>query len=109
MARIQEYCTQAGNQLPAIRENGDFIDIEFHRTPFHPKEKSSEKSSEKGSEKTPLLTLIEANPKASAKVLSEALGITSRAVEKQISQLKKQGQLQRIGPAKGGYWKVIKA
>jgi ATP-dependent DNA helicase RecG len=101
MARIREYCTQAGNQPPDIQENGDFIDIEFHRTPPHPEEKSSEKSS--------LLTLIESNPKASAKILAEALGITSRAVEKQISQLKKQGKLQRIGPAKGGHWKVMKA
>jgi len=39
--------------------------------------------------------------------LGAELGITKRAVLKQIDKLKEQGRLRRIGPAKGGYWEVV--
>ena len=65
----------------------------------------SEKSSEKSSEK--ILRHLRAEPTLSAKALAEKLGVSSRAVEKQIDLLKKEGSLRRIGPAKGGYWEVI--
>ena len=35
--------------------------------------------------------------------LTGALGLTIRAVEKQIAVLRTSGQLKRIGPAKGGH------
>jgi len=68
--------------------------------------KTLEKSSEKSSEK--ILNLIEDNPEISAEVLAMIIEISSRAVEKQIAKLKNQGKLERIGPDKGGYWKIIK-
>ncbi|ALS97100.1 helix-turn-helix domain-containing protein [Lacimicrobium alkaliphilum] len=107
ITRLRKLCQQAGNPEPTIKETGDFVDIEFHRTVSTDDAEGSEKSSEKSSEKTPsLLALIQRDPKISARSLAEELGITSRAVEKQIAQLKQQGKLDRIGPAKGGYWKV---
>jgi predicted HTH transcriptional regulator len=36
------------------------------------------------------------------------LGITRRALEKQIAKLREEGRIRRIGPAKGGHWEVIK-
>jgi predicted HTH transcriptional regulator len=39
--------------------------------------------------------------------LAEALGMTTRGVEKQISKLRQDGLLRRVGPAKGGHWEVI--
>ena len=39
--------------------------------------------------------------------LAEALGVTTRAIEKQISKLQENEKIKRIGPAKGGYWQVI--
>ncbi|MHC1755806.1 MAG: HTH domain-containing protein [Methanosarcina sp.] len=42
----------------------------------------------------------------SAQELAEILEISSRAVEKQIANLKYKGLLKRIGPDKGGYWEV---
>jgi len=39
--------------------------------------------------------------------LAEALAISTRAVEKQIVRLRRDGRLRRIGPAKGGHWEVI--
>lgn len=38
--------------------------------------------------------------------LAATIGITPKAVEKQISRLKKNGKLLRVGPDKGGYWEV---
>ena len=48
------------------------------------------------------------NPLVSAAEMAEMLSISSRAVEKQISQLKKQGKVKRDGADKGGRWVVIK-
>jgi ATP-dependent DNA helicase RecG len=48
------------------------------------------------------------NPKISAKKLSDILGISMTAVEKNIRHLKSQGYVKRVRPAKGGYWEVLK-
>jgi len=40
--------------------------------------------------------------------LAKKIGISTRAVEKNISKLQERGELKRIGPAKGGHWEVQK-
>jgi len=69
----------------------------------------SPKSSPKSSPKTEdqILTLIRHDPSVTTTSLGAALGITKRAVLKQVDKLKRQGRLRRVGPAKGGYWEVI--
>lgn len=62
---------------------------------------SSEKSSEK------ILSLMQNDSTISIKVLAETLRMTTRGIEKQIAELKKQGLLMRIGGAKGGRWEVL--
>ena len=42
----------------------------------------------------------------SATALAEKIGISSKAVEKHLANLKADGIIERIGPAKGGYWRV---
>jgi len=42
-----------------------------------------------------------------AREIGRRIGISSRAVEKQIANLRREGKLRRIGPAKGGYWEVL--
>ena len=66
---------------------------------------SSEKMSEKMSEK--IILIIRKNQKASAAEIAEKLGKSSRTIERKISELKKNNRIKRIGPDKGGYWKVI--
>ena len=39
--------------------------------------------------------------------MAETLGISRRAVAKQIAALKENGQLRRVGPDKGGHWEVV--
>jgi len=65
---------------------------------------ASAPGSEKSSEK--ILAMLRQHPQLSARELAIQLHISSRAVEKQIAQLQKQKRLRRIGPAKGGQWKV---
>jgi predicted HTH transcriptional regulator len=38
---------------------------------------------------------------------AQRLGISQRAVEKQIEKLKKEGRLHRAGPDNGGHWEVL--
>jgi ATP-dependent DNA helicase RecG len=68
-------------------------------------ETGSEKSSEKSSEK--ILALLKSAPELAAREIADALGITQRAVEKQIAKLREEGRIRRIGPAKGGHWEVV--
>ena len=65
---------------------------------------SSEKGSEKSSEK--VLAFLKADPELTAREIADKLGITPRAVEKQISKLREEGRIRRIGPDKGGHWEV---
>lgn len=39
--------------------------------------------------------------------LSGHLHLTTRAVEKQMAKLQREGRLRRIGPDKGGHWEVM--
>jgi len=64
---------------------------------------TGQKSSEK------ILELISKQPHISAKDIAKTIRISSRAVEKHIARLKKQGILKRIGPDKGGYRKIIES
>ena len=38
--------------------------------------------------------------------MADSIGISERAVEKQLAKLKGKGVIDRIGPDKGGYWKI---
>ena len=38
--------------------------------------------------------------------LAEKIGISVKAIEKHLANLKKDGLIEHIGPAKGGHWKV---
>ena len=69
-------------------------------------EKSSQKSAYKSSQK--ILQLVTQNSNITTSEMANILGISRRAVTKQISILKIDGQLRRVGPDKGGHWEVIK-
>jgi ATP-dependent DNA helicase RecG len=64
-----------------------------------------EKSSVKTSDE--ILLLLEQEAYITIPKMAELLGISTRAIEKQLANLKESGKLERIGPNKGGYWRVI--
>ena len=47
------------------------------------------------------------NPNITSSQLASILGISTTAIEKNISYLKNKGYIQRIGSNKTGYWKVL--
>ncbi len=128
LKRISDECAKTGARVEfAVLKSGFLVTFPRRQSKdFAPRggakaggagsEKSSEKtrvkSSEKSSEKTrvksseKILAALARNPKASARKMAMALGLTQRAVEKQVSSLKAAGRLRRIGPDKGGRWEV---
>ena len=88
------------------------VDYDSFARKFGDNSEISEKKfgdNEKGSEKTSeiILSMLKENPKLSAKKLSEQIGITSRAVEKQLATLVEKGLLKRVGSPKGGHWEIL--
>lgn len=53
-----------------------------------------------------ILALISKDPGVTRQQLAEALGITSDGVKYHLRKLQEQGVLRRIGPDKGGHWRV---
>lgn len=51
-------------------------------------------------------TLIK-NPDATIPEMAEQIGISQRSIERNLQNLQKAKKIERVGPANGGYWKVI--
>ena len=47
------------------------------------------------------------NPNITKEELTKIIGISSTAIDKNISYLKTQGFITRVGSNKNGYWKVL--
>jgi len=54
-----------------------------------------------------ILILVAHNPYISKKAMSKEIGISTTAIDKNLTVLKQKGLLSRIGPDKGGHWEVI--
>ena len=67
------------------------------------------KSAQKASDSTQkrILEIIEETPRASRKDIAERIGISEDGVKKQLANLKRMGRIERVGAARGGYWKII--
>ena len=55
-----------------------------------------------------ILSLMRDNPSVSKAELSVALGIHISNIDRNIQKLRNNGYINRIGPAKGGHWQVLK-
>lgn len=53
-----------------------------------------------------IIELMAHNPQISTVAIGESIGISKRAVLKQISELKLRGIIERVGANKGGSWKI---
>lgn len=53
-----------------------------------------------------ILKLIDDNKRISATAIAKELGLSVRAIEKNIKDLRESGKLIRHGSARGGYWEV---
>ncbi|MBU0471209.1 MAG: winged helix-turn-helix transcriptional regulator, partial [Nanoarchaeota archaeon] len=107
--RIREECKKHGNVDFEIETNGFFI------AKFKLKKMIANRDLEKWGESVgktvgktvgKILALINENPKITREELSAKTGLTIRGIEWNLAKLKEKKFLKRIGPAKGGCWKV---
>lgn len=95
---------EAGLQPPVVTVQSDCVMLTF---------KLAQRLGRDGSEKTPgktpdlVLTRLQEAPHSAIPELAKYLDKSESAIERVIRKLRKEGRLQRIGPAKGGYWQVL--
>ena len=113
-----DYCTQAGLPEPTFEGKWGGLAVIFTKqqgarpweTTDGVLEKATQKATQKTTQKTTqkIIELIKQNPKISRKNLANKIGnITEDGVKYNLNKLKQEGKLKRIGPDKGGYWKII--
>ena len=111
-------CVDAGLPEPEFEAAGEFV-IRIRRSALAGQpvvftdrtgldvdtgKKTREKTREKTGEK--IMALIAAEPAITISRMAEKIGISKKGIEWQIRRLKSAGRLERIGPAKGGRWRV---
>jgi ATP-dependent DNA helicase RecG len=65
---------------------------------------NSQRGSQKSSQK--VVEIMRNKPEVTIAELAIQMGISDRAIKKQITKLKQQHLIRRIGPDKGGHWEV---
>ena len=70
-------------------------------------EKADNGREKKAKSREKILSLLQIHPEYSAMKLSDEIGITEKAIEKQLAKLKDAGRIRRDGPDKGGIWIVV--
>ena len=108
--RIRDACLENGNQVEF-----DFTDSFWAKiySNVDVSGKVTEKVTEKVTDKVTdnqykILIEIKKNQNITTIQLSEIIDISQRKIKDNIAKLKQKGYLIRIGPAKGGYWKILK-
>jgi len=120
--RIMQACADEGVPTPEVSSDVNGLWMTFRFLPEHQlhadsEEKGStsqeglgEKLGEKlGENRQRILDAMHAEPTISIRALAQALEMSSTAIENNIRWLKKHGLIRRVGPAKGGYWEVLKS
>lgn len=93
---------------PVIEGDFDYYKIIFPTVTENAPDKLGEKLGVRlGENEIKIIELMKYNKHITAKELSEYIKISTMAVDNNILKLKQKGILKRIGPAKGGYWKVV--
>ena len=66
------------------------------------------KTAKRGKSREKILGLLSEDNTLTTATLASQLGISPKAVEKHLANLKRAGLLKRVGPDKGGHWEVVK-
>ena len=91
--KIIRLCSDSGLSKPVFDIRFGGLQVEFIA--------ESEKTSEK------IIQLIKIKPFATIAEMAEQIGISERSIERNLQKMQNEHKLERIGPDKGGYWKVI--
>lgn len=124
--KMKEAMAASGLREPVFEPNG-FFRATFQRSPEFALKEGKEGFEKKFGEKSEelverlvdklvdglaetqkkILQLIIEHPRISKKAMAEGIGISTTAIDKNLTTLKRRGLLRRIGPDKGGHWEVM--
>ena len=97
------------NQIKVKFDTGDFFIVIFNR------KSTTDITTQKTTQKVSLTDLenkiiksIDKNSRISQKQIAQDLTLSINTVREYIKKLKKKNVLKRIGPDRGGYWKVVR-
>lgn len=114
--RDMDLVEQLGSGVPRILQNYGkecfYFSDNFIRMSF-PKEEASDNVTDNEivlTEKRPqkILHFLNENPKMSTSEMATKLSVSKLTILRDIEKLKTNGVIERVGSAKGGFWKVIK-
>jgi len=111
---VEEGWEKNENVSPKIGESSEKNEISTQKS-AQKTEKSSpktgessdktDKSTQKSTQK--ILELVERNPSVTISEMMLVLGLSQKGVKKNLTKLKEQGLIRRVGPDKGGHWEVV--
>jgi len=127
IAMIRDACRKNGTDFPTFEFGPTSMMVEFTGTvptemTRQKEEDPADGTASEGSVKTSVKASVKTSVKTSVKILeyiaespettipelAEVTGVTTRSVERNIKKLQDAGKLRRVGPAKGGHWKVLR-
>lgn len=116
--KIRDACRENGTDFPDFAFDSTGMMVQFRGTV--PADESAEAGGRTAVEglaerlveglaesQRKILILITENPYVSKREMSDAIGISTTAIDKNIASLKKKGLVKRTGPARGGHWEVL--
>lgn len=112
MQRMRDSCKKENYPYPEIEFTETHFYIIFRQSTEYLKIAEIEKDTVKDTVKLLqnkekiIIDIITENPKVTAKILSDRLGINLRNTRKYLDRLKQKGLLKRIGSDKSGHWKI---
>lgn len=107
--RIQKICKEYGIMAPLFEEESNGFKVVLYKQKVGENftENFTEKLTENFTENNTRLNSIVKNNKITTAELAKILGVSRQTIATDINSLKGKGKIQRIGPAKGGYWHVL--
>ena len=122
---IIRQCSELGLKAPEFIQNEEFKVVIYRPKPLRKRAEEQQPSSEECGKKcgkkcgktddftTPqnrkkIKDYLKKHPTATVGILEEITGLSRRGVEKNLRLLKSSGELQRIGSARNGQWKVTR-
>jgi ATP-dependent DNA helicase RecG len=105
---------QTGLPEPFYKEMGAGFALVFEKEKraadfsykYDKQEKDGKVGEKVGEKEKQILFYISSNAFITYKELAALIGVTEKSIFENIKKLQKKGLLERIGPAKGGYWVV---
>jgi ATP-dependent DNA helicase RecG len=107
--KIIKECKKENKPAPVFNYDAPGFTVTFETGVEKVSEETVVKVSGKTSGKTSgkIIILMSENINITIPELASLICVTERSIERSIQALQKSKKLERIGPAKGGYWKVL--